>query len=107
MSLQFPPKIILKARNHFKEHPDGEVGFYNGFYYTWTKEEFYAWFRKCLLLKCGGQKYTEKEFNRLLDGRIINEHYGQRIRRSGRNILRHPKMKRLYPQIDNPEPIDY
>lgn len=107
MSLHFPPQVILKAKNFFKENLNGTVFFENGFEYTWTKEEFYTWFRKCLLLKCGGKKYTKKEFNRLLDARIINEHFGQRICRPGRNILRHPKMKRLYPHIDNPEPIDY
>jgi hypothetical protein len=101
MSLYFPPKIILKARKFCKEHPDGILRFYNGLEYTWTKEEFYAWFRQCLFRKCGGQPYTERQLNKIKDGRIINEYTGTRNRRSGRNILSDPKLKRQYPHINN------
>ena len=45
--------------------------------------------------------YTERELNRILDGRTINEYYGKRIRKLGRNILRDAKMKKKYPHIDN------
>jgi hypothetical protein len=106
MSLSFPPKVILKAKHFFNENPDGSVRFINGFEYIWNKEEFYAWFTKCLLLKCGGEKLTERQFNKIKDGRIINEYYGKRIRRSGRNILSDPKLQRQYPHI-NHHMVDY
>jgi hypothetical protein len=103
MALQFSLDMLLTAKTFFAQNPNGMVRFINGFEYIWTKQEFYAWFRQCLLLKCGGKKYTEKELNKIRDGRIINEYFGKRIRRSGRNILTDPKMKKKYPDIDNPQ----
>jgi hypothetical protein len=41
--------------------------------------------------------------NMMRDARRINEHYGRRIRHSGRNILSVPELKKRYPHIDNPE----
>jgi len=40
-----------------------------------------------------------------LDAQVINDFYGQRIVRHGRNILRTPETKRRYPLIDDP-PLD-
>jgi len=41
------------------------------------------------------------------DARLINDYLSKRIRHSGsRNLLRHPKMKALYPHIDNQPFLD-
>lgn len=40
------------------------------------------------------------------DARVIEEYLTKRVRRSGRNLLRTPEMKRAYPEIDNPPAYD-
>lgn len=94
---------ILKVRDFFKQNPDGIIRTGVWTDPTWNKEQFYNWFKRCLNNKIAGKDmaYTERELNRILDGRTINEYYGKRIRKLGRNILRDAKMKKKYPHIDN------
>jgi len=94
------PGGILAAAKFFEANPQGTIT--TGFWAdpTFTKDEFYAWFQKCLFAKCGGGPYTERQANKIHDGRIINDYIGKRIRRYGSGILNDPAMQRRYPHIN-------
>lgn len=95
-------KNILIAKRYFETNPDGKI--LTGIWTrpSWTKQDFYQWFKKCLNEKTGGADYTERQWKRIRDCRIVNDYYQRRIRRSGVNILTEPTMKRRYPEIDCP-----
>jgi hypothetical protein len=100
-------KAIIKAKRFFEQNPEGELntGIWTQPY--WTKDDFYKWFRKCLNLKTGGSEYTDRQWQKIKDARIINDRYQKNLVRSGTNILNDPKYKRLYPQIDNYSITDF
>src|SRR5579859_3814962 len=94
-------KTIIAAKRFSAEHPTGCIN--TGIWHnpTFTKEEFYAWFRKCLKEKTGGRRYADREMAKLIDARLVND-YQRGIRHSGcRNLLREPKNRVRYPHINN------
>lgn len=91
---------IVQAKKFFEANPTGKVT--TGIWTdpTWTKASFDAWFRKCLLEKCGGGQYTARQWDKLRDARTVNE-YMRGIRHSGcSGLLRDPKMQKKYPHIN-------
>lgn len=95
-------KHILLAKKFFEEQPEGIIQSGMWAEPEWTKRNFYAWFYRCLLHKCGGSDYTDKEADLILDGHKVNMYYRDHVRNSGANYLTTAKMKRRYPHIDNP-----
>ena len=94
-------KSIVAARRFFEQFPNGQIS--TGIWYqtTYTKDEFYAWFRRCLSEKTGGGPYTDREIGKIKDARLINE-YQQGARHSGsRNLLSEAKNRKKYPHINN------
>lgn len=93
-------KSLLAAKKFFDENPDGKIktGLFNP--NTFNKEEFQNFFIGSLLIKCGGSELTERQFNKMIDSRIINDYCMNRICRSGSNILRDPKLQKKYPHIN-------
>jgi len=92
---------ILAAKRFFDNCPEGRIP--AGIWYqpTYTKEEFYAWFRRCLNEKTRGSPYTPREVAKLRDARLIND-YCRGARHSGsRHLLSEPKNRKRYPHIDN------
>ena len=102
-------RALIEAHKFFAGlAPDREVKVEYGEY--WKQADFFRWFWDCLDAKINrDDKRTwrklsyEYQMNMMRDARRINEHYGRRIRQSGRNILSVPEMKKRYPHIDNPE----
>lgn len=101
---QTTPARILIAKRFFDTNPKGTIQ--TG---AWTepkmdKADFYAWFRRCLNLKTGGEVMTHSDHVLMRDCRYVNDYLQNRIRHSGcKNLLSNPRLKRRYPQIDNQE----
>jgi hypothetical protein len=93
---------ILAAKEFFQANPTGTIDTGVWTEPTFTKDQFYQWFRKCLNNKLcrGNSTYTDRQRNKLRDARIIND-YQRRINHRGLNVLTDPKLKRRYPHIDN------
>ncbi|SRR5258708_4174405 len=98
-------KSIVNAKRFFEEFPNGLI--VTGVWYqpTFTREEFYTWFLKCLNEKTGGGPYTDREIAKIRDARFIND-YQQGARHSGsHNLLSEAKNRKKYPHI-NCQPIE-
>ena len=97
---------LLKAKQFLKSHPQGVIKF--DWATVYNAKEYNVWFMKCLHNKInmnGGINIPISNHDYLMmenDARLINEYYGTRIRRRGGNMLNTPRLKRKYPQVDNP-----
>lgn len=94
-------KNLVVAKRFFDANPTGRIA--TGIWTDpdWNKLEFYSWFRRSLMYKCGGSEYTERQLALLGDARKINDYIGKRIRHHGTGWLSTPKMQRRYPNIHN------
>ena len=104
-----PAKLIATMRE-MKQHPTQvyEIQVPGWFSEYWNYNQLRSWFMRCLNNKINrndtrtGRCYTQEwQQNMTRDARIIQQYYGQRVRRSGSNILNTPEMKRRYPNLDN------
>ena len=100
---------LLAVAIFFKIHPDGMVKVGVWPETTWDAGQFREWFHKCLMAKISshaprmGRKSTRQyQLDLSLDAGVINDFYGRRIVRPGRNILRTLEMRRRYPNINSP-----
>jgi hypothetical protein len=96
---------MIRAFEFYQQNPKGKMRLPDGG--TFTFAEFRRWFREKLNEKINSlgrlASIDEEKYDALAwDARIINGYFAQRLRMSGcRNLLRSPKMKARYPEIDN------
>ncbi len=99
--------LLKQIKQHFVNHPEGTVSI--GFTrMLMTKDEWYRDFLETIHYRIneraenpdfylGNEKRYQDYF---ADRNIINEHKFTRIRRSGMNLLRTPKLRKRYPEIN-------
>jgi hypothetical protein len=100
-------KSIVAAKRFFQEFPNGQIP--TGIWYqpSFTREEFYGWFRRCLNEKTGGGPYTNGELAKIKDARLIND-YLRGARHSGSlNLLSEAKNRKKYPHINSQGYVDW
>lgn len=106
--VRYTTRQLIQAVQWVKANPDGRVKIRRD--ESVSSREYMVWFNKCLDNKinradtrCWRKLTDEYQQNLGLDAYIIHQTLNQRVRRSGRNFLRTPELKRRYPDIDNPE----
>jgi hypothetical protein len=99
-------KLIIRAFQFFKKHPEGRLrtGVWSD--PAWTRDAFLAWFRECLNRKINRGNTRpwrcltpQWQADMAHDARLIND-AARHIRWSGRNLLRTPEMRRRYPHLN-------
>ena len=106
-------EVLLEAARLYRADPETliDIGVWPP--EVWTRADFRRWFVGCLHNKINrndGRQFrklsSEYQSSISHDAQIINDRE-RGLRRSGRNLLNTPEMKRRYPTVDNPEREDY